>query len=125
MARCDRFPLGRVESWRGLLCGLLMSGSVVLPLWNCHDQSFPVAIPARLEEFAPLVRDYLKHSIEEAQARPNQADAQASLGLAYAANKVWAEARTSFERASWSPTWMLLTRSITWPRRVLSSAGRA
>ncbi len=62
--------------------------------------SVSVPVPADLDRMEPQLQAYLKQQIRVANKAPNDASAQALLGLVYAANQLWNEAASAFSNAS-------------------------
>jgi len=56
----------------------------------------PIPVPAKLGELDPQVRNYLARCAARAAEKPRDAGRRAELGLAFAVNGLWDEARRSF-----------------------------
>jgi tetratricopeptide (TPR) repeat protein len=59
----------------------------------------PVPVPANLDQLQPQLRAYLQEQIDWVQRDPQQMERHATLGIVYAANQLWHEARLAFENA--------------------------
>jgi tetratricopeptide (TPR) repeat protein len=59
-----------------------------------------IVAPANLENLDPQLRDYLSQHLKRAREKPRRADRHATLGLIYAANGLWPEARRAFQNAA-------------------------
>src|SRR6185503_13444839 len=55
-----------------------------------------VPVPADLEKLDPQLRDYLRLQLKWVQKKPVDPTRQATLGIVYAANLLWSEARRCF-----------------------------
>jgi tetratricopeptide (TPR) repeat protein len=56
--------------------------------------------PANLDKLDPQLRDYLQQKIGWTREKPRHSERHSTLGLVYAANGLWNEARLSFENAA-------------------------
>jgi tetratricopeptide (TPR) repeat protein len=56
----------------------------------------PVPVPADLAKLEPQLRSYLEERVQWVKASPRDANRFSTLGLAYAANGLWLEARLAF-----------------------------
>ena len=59
-----------------------------------------VPVPADLEKLDPQLRDYLRLQLKWVQQKPVDPARQATLGIVYAANLLWAEARRCFSNVT-------------------------
>ena len=59
----------------------------------------PVPLPKELDGLEPLLRSYIIEQADWVRQSPRQAKRHATLGLVYAANGLWSEARLAFENA--------------------------
>lgn len=59
-----------------------------------------VPVPPDLEKLDPQLRDYVAAHVKWAQEKPRRTERHATLGLVYAINGLWTEARIAFENAS-------------------------
>jgi tetratricopeptide (TPR) repeat protein len=59
-----------------------------------------VPVPADLEKLDPQLRDYLRLQLKWVQQKPIDPARQATLGIVYAANLLWAEARNCFSNVT-------------------------
>jgi tetratricopeptide (TPR) repeat protein len=76
-----------------------MAGFLVLFLWF-RAPAPEVPIPENIDQFDPQLRDYVREKVEWVQQKPRSAERHATLGLVYAANELWAEARIAFMNAA-------------------------
>jgi len=58
-----------------------------------------IVAPAGFESLHPKLQEYIRHYMDEAKAKPDDAQGHAMLGLVYAANGLWEEALRCFENA--------------------------
>lgn len=79
---------------------LLLVAVVAVFTLSRGPRRLEIPVPPNLESFDPQVRAYLNKYIERARTAPGEAWAQSALGLVYAANKVWPEARQCFANAA-------------------------
>jgi len=70
------------------------------PLSGGGDPELEPVTPQVTEGMDPLVSKIIAEHVERAEADPSSARAHGTLGLVYAANDLWAEARASFENAA-------------------------
>jgi eukaryotic-like serine/threonine-protein kinase len=82
-------------AWGGGVATLLLVG------WGAYFLTqraplLPVARPAQSATLDPQVRAYVEHMASLVEADPRHPAKRATLGLAYAANELWAEARQTF-----------------------------
>ena len=59
----------------------------------------PIPTPPDLERLEPQLQAYVREHIAAVRRTPRQARSHATLGLVYAANGLWASARSAFENA--------------------------
>src|SRR5262245_38655714 len=62
--------------------------------WRTPTRDVPA--PTDLEKLDPQLRDYLRRQLKWVQQKPIDSNRQATLGIVYAANSLWAEARRCF-----------------------------
>lgn len=87
----------RRPRWLGWIAGLaliLLAGVLASRIPRCPQ--IPVPRPANPTGLDPQVRDYVEHLASGVAADPCNPSKRATLGLAYAANELWAEARQAF-----------------------------
>jgi tetratricopeptide (TPR) repeat protein len=58
-----------------------------------------VPTPSDLSKLEPQLREYVEEKVKWVRAAPRDARRQATLGLVYAANSLWPEARLAFRNA--------------------------
>jgi len=83
------------------LAVLIILGAAVtqrVGVWRIPAVDVPV--PADLEKLDPQLRDYLRLQLEWAKQNPVDPTRQATLGIVYAANLLWAEARRCFSNVT-------------------------
>ena len=73
------------------------SGGTTPVQWGGPDD---VPVPADLEKLDPQLRDYLRLQLKWVQQKPVDPTRQATLGIVYAANLLWAEARRCFSNVT-------------------------
>jgi len=59
-----------------------------------------VPVPSDLAKLEPQLRAYLTKEIDWVRATPNDPNRQATLGIVYAANSLWPEARIAFQNSA-------------------------
>jgi tetratricopeptide (TPR) repeat protein len=59
----------------------------------------PIPVPANLEQLQPQLQAYIQEQIDWVRQHPKQTERHATLGMVYAANQLWPEARLAFENA--------------------------
>lgn len=79
----------------GLL--LVIGGLVLYP--HFAKPLLPVPVPKDLAKLEPQLRSYLEGKIAWVRAAPRVASRHSTLGLVYAANGLWPEARVAFQNA--------------------------
>lgn len=93
----------RLRSWwvRTLLMlsAVTVAGWWVLPGIGARKPPPGPVVPARLEQYTPAFKDYLAPFIAAVQANPADGRLHAQLAVVYEANRLWPEARDSFENA--------------------------
>jgi eukaryotic-like serine/threonine-protein kinase len=82
-------------AWGGGVATLLLVGWAAYFLTQ-RAPLLPVARPAQSATLDPQVRAYVEHMASLVEADPRHPAKRATLGLAYAANELWAEARQTF-----------------------------
>src|SRR5438552_14140967 len=77
--------------------------ATILAGWHLHSARFKsqatVPVPRDLAQLDPQLKEYLRTKIHWVQEKPRDANRQATLGIAYAANGLWEQARESFRNA--------------------------
>ena len=75
---------------------------LVLALLYAKSSGPPLAVPVPndLAQLEAQVRAYLTKEIDWVRAAPNDPNRQATLGIVYAANSLWPEARIAFQNAA-------------------------
>ncbi len=81
-----------------LFCAVILIASAIVLFRPGAPLEIPV--PKDLPKFDPQVRAYLEEKIAFARQEPNDFNRQAELGMAYAANSLWSEARLAFANAA-------------------------
>jgi tetratricopeptide (TPR) repeat protein len=79
--------------------GLLVAGGVGLAGWMVFRATLPVPpipVPANIATLDPQVREHLSRLVDRVSAAPRDGLLRSDLGLAFAVNGLWAEARQSF-----------------------------
>jgi len=82
---CIALALLGVIAWRGLLKSGTVGPTVTVPT------------PANPNDLEPQLRSYVEEKVRWVREAPQDPRRQATLGLVYAANNLWSEARTTFE----------------------------
>src|SRR5438552_5296561 len=84
-----------------LLLGVALVAAVALVTY-CQFRVPPPKAPApvNLDKLDPQLREYVVQKLEWVRQRPRRADRHATLGLVYAVNGLWQEARVAFENAA-------------------------
>ncbi len=82
-----------------LFAGVCAWAAISLAL-QFSKPALPPAVPADFARLNPQLQAHLAKGIEEVRRSPRDADLHAALGLAYAANGLWAPAREEFEYAA-------------------------
>ncbi len=59
-----------------------------------------IPVPADLDQLQPQLRAYVLQLVQEAKAAPRDLHSHATLGIAYASNQLWPEAKVCFENAA-------------------------
>lgn len=93
-------PSGTGRKWLlvlGILC-LAAAAYQLVDQWR--RPALPVPEPADPQSLEPQVAAYLQAVIDQTRANPRDPNAHAQLGLAYAANGLWEEARQAFENTA-------------------------
>jgi tetratricopeptide (TPR) repeat protein len=88
---------------RKRLALLLAMVALVFVILKAHSWLYPppeIPTPADLDQLQPQLRAYLSKLVETTHAAPRDARSHATLGIAYAANQLWQEARGCFENAA-------------------------
>lgn len=68
--------------------------------WQMSRPAPEIAVPKDLASLEPQLRDHISEHLERARQRPRSAENHATLGLIYAVNGLWFEARQAFETAA-------------------------
>jgi tetratricopeptide (TPR) repeat protein len=82
----------------GLAVLVILAAAVVLKNGLTPDVAVPV--PADLAKLDPQLRDYLEGQLKWVRAKPSDPQRQATLGIVYAANQLWAEAGKCFSNVT-------------------------
>ena len=64
------------------------------------DRHLEVPVPKDLDKLEPQLRNYVTQKIKWVRERPREMHRQATLGIIYAANSLWSEARLAFINAA-------------------------
>lgn len=98
MARLAARPAGFPRIRWGLVAllgaGLAAAAWLIAPRWFAPPP--PIAAPVQLASLDPQVRDHLEGLARQAARHPRDPAFRAELGLAFAVNDLWKEARQSF-----------------------------
>lgn len=103
--RGSSHPRPTPSAGRRRVIPLIVLGALVLgaAAWFGRDTATAdpaVARPADFDQLDPQLRAYLGDFIDQAEAAPRDARSHADLGLVYAANALWQEARLCFDSAA-------------------------
>lgn len=84
---------------------LIVTVLIGMALWAVvRSQTVRVAVtvpvPVDLEKLDPQLREYIVAKVKWVRAAPADAQRQATLGMVYAANGLWSEARAAFQTVS-------------------------
>ena len=89
-------------SRRKLLTVLLAVSAIAFVVFRGYMWLHPppeIPVPKDLDRHQPQLQAYLLQVIAETEAAPRKLESHATLGIAYAANQLWAEAKRCFENA--------------------------
>jgi tetratricopeptide (TPR) repeat protein len=78
-----------------VIAGGLAGSAVLLGFWLSKPAPH-VPVPASLDKLEPQLRAYVGEKVQWVRDAPRSPDRQATLGMVYAANALWAEARLAF-----------------------------
>ncbi len=82
-----------------LLLGLIVGGSV-LGYVHFSKPSLPVPTPVNPANLDPYLRQYVDERVSWVRESPRDPDRHATLGLVFAANGLWSEAKLAFENVA-------------------------
>jgi tetratricopeptide (TPR) repeat protein len=109
LTRCLELLPWRRYGWVLLTAALLFGAAFwVRSVWRGMAPLVP--LPLNPDKLDPQLRDYVFTKIQWAREKPSSPDRQATLGLVYAANGMWGEARLAFSNV------VLLTPTQPLPR---------
>jgi tetratricopeptide (TPR) repeat protein len=95
-------PLKRILGSRlgqaAILAGFMLAAFLVYSAFRAPLPEIP--IPGDLERLAPQLRDHISKQLVSIRDKPRQAERHATLGLIYAVNDLWPEAKRAFENAA-------------------------
>lgn len=93
-------PIRRIPWLLPALLAVLVAVALARTLSDWLIPAPPVPVPERLESLQPQLRAYIEETIGWVQENPKQMERHATLGLVYAANQLWREAKLAFENAA-------------------------
>jgi len=79
---------------------IILSVAVTQHMGVWRISAVDVPVPADLEKLDPQLRDYLRLQLKWVQQKPVDPARQATLGIVYAANLLWTEARLCFSNVT-------------------------
>lgn len=79
---------------------VVVTVALVIGLDTLRGPPPPVPVPPDLERLEPQLRAYITEQAQWVRAAPREAARHSTLGLVYAANGLWTEARSAFQNAA-------------------------
>jgi tetratricopeptide (TPR) repeat protein len=98
-AHPDLHPPRRLSRVLLVILAVLVVIAMVRVLSGWINPAPPLPVPANLEQLQPQLRAYIEEQLDWVRQHPRQMERHATLGMVYAANQLWHEARLAFENA--------------------------